>query len=95
MISLALGLAATGWSAVRSSRALQYALIAAAVLIAILLYGRSKKQQGAAEVIAKATAKVVERMEKNREIHRSIKSWPLEYRARKLRELDTPGRKWL
>ncbi len=88
MISLALGLATTGWSLVRSSRLLQYALIAGAILLAILIYGRGKKQQGAAEAVARATAKVVQRMERNREIHRSIQSYPLELRARRLRDLD-------
>jgi Na+/H+ antiporter NhaC len=88
MISLALGLATTGWSAVRSSRVAQYALIAAAILLAILIYGRGKKKQGAAEAVARATVGVVKRMERNREIHRHIQSWPLDRRARKLRELD-------
>ncbi len=90
MISLALGLLTTGWSAVRSSRLLQYALIAGAGLLAILLYGRGKKKQRAAEAVSRATEKVVQRMERNREIHRSIQSYPLELRARRLRDLDRP-----
>ena len=88
MIGVALGILTPGWSAVRSSRLLQYALIAGAVVLAILFYGRGKKKQGAAEAVARATAKVVQRMERNREIHRSIQSYPLELRARRLRDLD-------
>ncbi len=90
MISLALGLATTGWSVVRSSRLLQYALIAGAILLTIFIYGRSKKKQGAAEAVARATERVVQRMERNREIHREIKSLPLGSRADRLRRLDTP-----
>ena len=88
MIGVALGLLTTGWSLVRSSMILQYALIAGAGVLAILLYGRGKKKQGAAEVVARATAKMVQRMERNREIHRSIQSYPLELRARRRRKLD-------
>ena len=88
MIGIAIGLATTAWSAVRSSRVLQYALIAGAILLAILIYGRGKKKQGAAEAVARATERVVKRMERNREIHRNIQGWPLNHRARKLRELD-------
>ncbi len=88
MTGLALGLATTGWSAVRSSRLLQYALIAGAILLAILIYGRSKKKQGAAEAVARATKLVVKRMERNREIHSEVRRLPLSDRARKLRDLD-------
>lgn len=86
-----LGLAVTGWSWVRSSKIAQYALIGGVVVLAILIYGRSKKKQGAAEAMARATKAVVERMERRREIHRDIQGWPLELRARKLRELDAAG----
>ena len=88
MIGIAFGLATTAWSAVRSSRLLQYALIAGAILLAILVYGGSKKRQGMAEAVARATELVVKRMERSREIHRNIQGWPLGHRARKLRELD-------
>jgi hypothetical protein len=56
--------------------------------LAILIYGRSRENQGVAKAVARATAKVAQRMERNREIHRHIQSWPLEHRARKLRDLD-------
>ena len=88
MFSIALGILTTGWSLVRSSRLLQYALIAGAVVLAILVYGKSKEKQGAVKAIARATERVVQRMERNREIHRSIQSYPLELRARRLRALD-------
>ena len=88
MISIALGLLTTGWSLVRSSRILQYALIAGAVVLGILLYGRGKKKQGAAQAIAHAIEKVVKRMERSREIHAEIRRLPLTDRARRLRDLD-------
>ena len=92
MIGVALGLLTTGWSLVRSSRILQYALIAGAAVLAILFYGRGKKKQGEANAVARATERVVKRMERNREIHRSIQSYPLELRARRLRRLDAARR---
>jgi len=85
-----LGLLTTGWSLVRSSRLLQYGLMAAAAVVFIMLYSRSLKRQGAAEAMAKAVEKVVVRMERNREVHQEIKRLPLSDRARRLRDLDTP-----
>ena len=92
MISIALGLLTTGWSLVRSSKILQYALIAGAVVLGILLYGRGKKKQGAAHAIAHAIEKVVKRMERSREIHAEIRRLPLSDRARRLRDLDAARR---
>lgn len=91
-MTAALGLAATAWSWVRSSRAAQIALLIVAVLIAIALYGRGKKREGAAEAVRKATEAAVKRMEKHRENHSKIRRLPLGERARRLRELDRDRR---
>lgn len=88
-MSALIGLFWTGVSWIRSSRIAQYALIAAAVAVAVFLYGRSKKKQGAAEALARAAEAALQRMEKNREIHREIQRLPLGERADRLRALDS------
>ncbi len=87
-MSTLLGLAWTAWSWVRSSRAAQIAMLIGGVLLAIFLYGRGKKREGAAEAVREAEARAVERMKRGREVHREIRRLPLSERARRLRELD-------
>ena len=86
-----IGIALTIFSAVRSSRIAQFALIALVVVGAILLYGRSKRKQGVAEAVARAAAAVTKRMERNRIIHAEIKRLPLSERAERLRKLGMKG----
>lgn len=88
MLGTLLGLAGTAWSAVRSSRVVQYALIALAVLGAILWLRASARRAGREQAVAEAMQGVIERMERNRETHREIKRLPLSERARRLRELS-------
>lgn len=87
-MTFAFGLAATAWSWVRSSRVAQIALLVGAVLVAILLYGRGKRKEGAAEAVREAEARAMQRMKRSRAVHREIRRLPLSERARRLRELD-------
>jgi len=41
--------------------------------------------------VAKAVAAAAKRMERNREIHRDIQTWPLDQRAERLRKLNARG----
>lgn len=88
MIATILGLAWTAWSWVRSSRAAQIAVLIGGVLLAIFLYGRGKKKEGAREAVREAERAAVDRMERGREVHREIECLPLSKRAERLRELD-------
>lgn len=82
------GLILTAWSWLRSSRMAMYAAIAAALLTGILLWRRGLLKEGAAQAVARAAAAAAKRMERNREIHRDIQTWPLDKRAKRLRKLN-------
>lgn len=83
-----LGLGWTAWSWLRSSRIAQIALLIGVALLMLWLYGRGKKAEGAREAINAARDRAMERMERNREVHREIRDLPLSERARRLRELS-------
>ena len=85
-----IGFVLTAWSAVRSSRLLQYALIAVVMAGLVFWYLTARDKRVVAEVMARATAAIVKRMERNREIHREIKRLPLGERANRLRKLNSP-----
>ena len=87
-MSAILGLVWTGWSAIRSSRIAQIALVVGLALLMLWLYGRGKKAEGAREAISAARDRAMERMQRNREVHREIRDLPLSDRARRLRELS-------
>ena len=87
-----IGLAWTLFSAVRSNKYLMYGL-AAAVFIAVALlalrnFGNRREKEGAIKVAAAAATRVIENMERSREIHSEIKRLPLSERAARMRASD-------
>jgi hypothetical protein len=88
MIGGLFGVALTWWSAVRSSKWAMYATVVAVAVLAVWYYLAARDKRVAAEVIARGVKAATKRMERNREIHRDIQTWPLDKRAQRLRDLS-------
>lgn len=86
-----IGLLITAWSWLRSSKIAMYVVLAGILIAAVLLWRRGLIKEGEGRALQRAAEAAAKRMERNREIHRDLQTWPLDKRAERLRKLNARG----